>query len=315
MNNTQSSLCAKHYDLLRVIWFLGWRMALQPQLVELMVSLSAYKSQQMCRRGIRALRDAQLLKSKYWVDGKSQVLVICKPAVAYITNRTPEIFSLSFPSTSRGPEWSSIFRLWYAQLLIQNKGLSSYEALRDLVANTRLTLYCHRSELPDYWDSHRNYFPQGREYETQRKAMKIRKTPFDLPADEQVLRTYTTLCTLHAHGLFLIGRIRGNRKYHPQKLQFGYFNWNTLSPKKAVELACLCMEWARSLDQNYDIELLVFCRNSVQSNTLTQQLSKNVHGREFWEAASNRWFDGLLESPIYLVDTKLDQTYLKSTPV
>ena len=104
MNEHQLALCGKHRDLLSVVWKLGWGLALQPQLVELMVSLHAYPSEQMCRRGIRELKEAQLVKAKHWLDGKSEILILCKPAIPYIMNcSSAEIASIP-TYTSREPD-------------------------------------------------------------------------------------------------------------------------------------------------------------------------------------------------------------------
>jgi len=86
MNRNQSELCTKHQHLLECTWMLGWGCTLQPLLVKLLVQMRAYPSDQMCRRGIRELKQAKLLKAKTWVDGKTEVLILCKPAITNVFN-------------------------------------------------------------------------------------------------------------------------------------------------------------------------------------------------------------------------------------
>ena len=315
MKEHQLALCGKHSDLLLVVWKLGWGLALQPQLVKLMVSLHAYPSEQMCRRGIRELKEAQLVKAKHWLDGKSEILILCKPAIAYIMDCSSDEIASIPPHTSREPDWKSVFRLWYAQSLVRRKELTSYTALTETINGSRLSLYCHLTDLWDYWKAHEAFFPPGRDYQYELNALDYWKRPFQRPAGKRI--TDTTLHTLHQHGIFLMGGIKNNRPSNPGALLFGYFNQHDLSAKKAVNLACMCQDWTRGLYKNYDIQLVIFCLSEVQAGSMKKQLLKNSRGdcRQFWQAESNRRFDGYETCPIRMVDTGIQERYLKAIPM
>ncbi len=315
MNEHQLARCGKHSDMLSVVWKLGWGLALQPQLVKLMVSLHAYPSEQMCRRGIRELKEAQLLKAKHWLDGKSEILILCKPAIAYITDCSSDEIALVPPYTSRKPEWKSIFRLWYAQYLVRRKELTSYTALTEAINGSRLSLYCHLTELSDYWKAHEAFFPSGRDYQYELNSLDYWKRPFELHTEKRI--PDTTLHTLHQHGIFLIGRIKNSPPLYPSALQFGYFNQHDLAAKKAVQLACMCQEWTRGLYTNYDIQLVIFSLSKVQADSLKKQLLKSSKGGycQFWQAESNRRLDGYQTCPIRMVDTGIQERYLKAIPI
>jgi len=316
MNEKQLTLCGKHNDLLTVVWKLGWGLALQPQLVELMVSLHAYPSEQMCRRGIRELKEAQLVKAKHWLDGKSEILILCKPAIAYIMNcSSAEITSIP-TYTSREPDRKSVFRLWYAQDLVGRMELVSYTALTEAINNSYLSLYFHLTDLSDYWKAHEAFFPSGRDYQYELNALDYWKRPFQLPVEKQP-KDITTLHTLHQHGIFLIGRIKNNRPSYPCALRFGYFNQHDLAAKKAVQLACMCQEWTRGLYRNYDVQLVIFCKSETQADSLSRQLLKSSRGdyRQFWQTESNRRLDDYQACPIRMVDTGIQERYLKAIPM
>lgn len=317
MKEHQLALCGKHSDLLLVVWKLGWGLALQPQLVKLMVSLHAYPSEQMCRRGIRELKEAQLVKAKHWLDGKSEILILCKPAIAYIMDcSSDEIASIS-SYTSREPDWKSVFRLWYAQFLTQRQKISSCDIFMNTIVNGSLSLYCHLTELSDYWKRLEKCFPPGQEYERQLAALRYWKKPVHSSSESNRLSRCMTLHTLHQHGIFLMGWSKGSRPYYPHILRFGYFNQHNLTAKKAVELACLCQEWTRTLYNDCDTQLVLFCLSKVQADSMKKQLLKNSRGdyRQFWQVASNRWFDGYQACPIRMVDTGIQAQYLKAIPI
>lgn len=255
------------------------------------------------------------MKAKHWLDGKSEILILCKPAIAYIMNcSSAEIASIP-TYTSREPDRKSVFRLWYAQDLVQGKELASYTALTEAINSSRLSLYCHLTELSDYWKAHEAFFPSGRDYQYELNALDYWKRPFQLPVEKRI--TDTTLRTLHQHGIFLMGQIKNNRPSYPCALRFGYFNQHDLSAKKVVQLACMCQEWTRGLYRNYDVQLVFFCKSETQADSLSRQLLKNSRGdfRQFWQAESNRRFDGYPDCPIRMVDTGIQERYLKAIPL
>lgn len=87
MKKEQAILCEKHKVLLHFIWTWGWGCALQPLLVDVSMYFDWYTYRQMCRRGIRELKKAELLKAKTWVDGKSEIFILTKPAIAFVSGK------------------------------------------------------------------------------------------------------------------------------------------------------------------------------------------------------------------------------------
>jgi hypothetical protein len=322
MNDLQTDLCKKHRVLLDLIWRFGFGIALQPQLTDLVVYLNYYPSEQMCRRGIRDLKAARLLKVKRWQDGRSEILILCKPAISYITGRTSEQITSIPPYSAHKPEWASIFRLWYLKRqLLRYNGLPSYQIVLSSLDQAQISLFCRLSELPDYWLKRKDFYARlsqdCRNYQLQLDAMNYWKQPFH-PVGNQRLTRITTLRTLHQHGLFLIGYSHDPKAepLHQHRLRFGYFFSNdSLNAKTAVELAVLCHEWAKLISDQLEVQLDVFCLNEIQAGTLKRQLLKTETGREFWRVKANRRFDGYPRCPIVPVDTGLQTLYLKKIPL
>lgn len=315
MNRKQSELCTKHQHLLECTWMLGWGCALQPLLVKLLVQMHAYPSDQMCRRGVRELKQAKLLKAKTWADGKTEVLILCKPAISFVTGKSSEQIS-SYPNhAGREPELLSIFRMLFAERFLQNRSFESFPAFQRALQKSLCTVCCRIGDLPEYWKSHFSpqkvhHFEQQSEVMTASQEMRQQKSfskkklaeRFSLQASPPL-----TLEDLHRRGIFLIDRIQQDN-FH--LLHFGIFNVHGLSVQRILELTIQCHDWVRQcLNSQWDAQLGVFCMSQVQVQTLKNQLLKKKNGQACWKTVLKYETQSF---PIVLTDTHLKECYLKS---
>jgi hypothetical protein len=212
MKQEQIVLCEKHKVLLDFIWTWGWGCALQPLLVEVSTWFEWYASEQMCRRGLRQLKNAGLLKKKTWVDGKSEILILTKPAIAFVSGKNVKEIS-SFPKHStRDSEILSICRMMFVLQWAKKNGAYCYGAVYDYFDNRIQTLHRRIGDLMSYW-LRNSFYEQFRSYEFQKNCLnesrlerlKLHMDENDRWPSQKEMFSGLTIESLHRRGISIAG--------------------------------------------------------------------------------------------------------------
>ena len=292
MKQEQENLCVRHYELLHFIWVWGWGCALQPLLVDVAMYFDWYASRQMCRRYLRDLKQAGLLKAKTWVDGKSEILILKKPAIAFVSDKDSKAVS-SYPKHStRESELLSICRMMYMLQWAKNREEHRYDRVVVFFYASISTIHRRIGELQHYW-LHTPFFrdkkfsndfilqaiclQESREERLQLHIDKDERIPV-----EKHTHPVGTMETLHRRGISIVGK---KQEGEITQLLFGVFNIHNLTARKVMEHYVLCNRWVKSLHDDLEARLIVYCMDHVQQKELEKNLLRTSHGRPFWEQA------------------------------
>lgn len=114
-------LCEKNRILLMILYSWGHGQALQKQLRSLCVRLRLYASEQMFDRVVRKLKDNQIIKRQTFEDGRSDVLLLCKFALAFLMDQpnTQRVGALKRHTTSAAM-MQSVFRFALLEKMIDS---------------------------------------------------------------------------------------------------------------------------------------------------------------------------------------------------
>jgi len=256
-----------------------------------MVDISMYfdwhASRQMCRRGIRELKKAGLLKEKTWVDGKSEILILTKPAIAFVSGKDAKEIS-SFPKHStRDSEILSVCRMMYVLQWSYEHEIIKYDIVREILIHNIFNIHLRIGELLTYWEK-TSFYKQFRKYEYQKCCLdesRVERLQLHMDKDERVSAkkersASLTIESSHRRGISIIDIEKEGTTY---QLCFSVFNIHDLSAKKVIDYYLLCHDWAKSLHDDLEARLTIYCMDEVQQKSLEKNLMKTHHERPFWE--------------------------------
>jgi len=315
MKQEQIILCEKHKVLLDFIWTWGWGCALQPLLVDVSMYFDWHASQQMCRRAIRELRKVGLLKAKTWLDGKSEILILTKPAIAFVTGKDAKEIS-SFPKHStRDSEILSICRMMYILEWTCEHGIMKYITVDEIFKHNIYTIHLHIGELLNYWERV-SFYKQFKCYEYEKHQLEvsqINRLQLHMNKGKQVFSekeqlSAVTIESLHRRGISIIDIENEGATF---TLCFSIFNIHDLTAKKVMDYYVLCHDWVKSLHLELEAKLTVCCLDEIQQKSLEKNLMKIHKGRPFWEYSLARKADISKGIPIVVVNTRLKEKYMK----
>lgn len=290
MTMEQIALCDTHQILLTFIWSWGGGCAIQPLLVEIMTEASWYASPQMCRRAIRKLKHTGLLKASHWLDGKTELLMLCKPAIEWISEQ-PAVASYPKHNT-RDQEKLSICRMLVAKNAIKlNLKTNPSYVFSLLMGSSDCTMGLRINELPEYYEKVLSERLPKSEYESQMEQLALsrqqRTAMRSGTKGTAVNPSIVTVETLHRHGIYVLGFSQRQLQWETKTvIQFCYFGIHHLTVSRMRELLEVCQKWSWGFGSSCELELVFCCTSSAKRKALDRELSKiTSSGEPYWRTA------------------------------
>lgn len=309
MNKTdiKRALCEAYAELLRIILYFGGYMLLA-QLRALCLAFELYPSLQAVNRAVRELRAAEILDRQTWVDNNSDLLLARKYAYRFFDDKTSQEVATPRRPSTMAPYIAQARKMDWLLTVIQQKKLTSLDAVHRYLTRRGCTVFLRLPELPEYYrqncaifaaEDPGPYIEQTNRLEvlTAQRAAIARAEP--IPASDG--GTPVTLELAHRRGVYI-------QCIYPKDkvIRLALFAGLSARPKRIMDWVIDAHMWVQTLMPYYRSLFVVYALSEAHRASLRAGLTALAPNRSATPYYRERLIAAHLDGNIKLAVTNTD---------